>query len=76
MNATHDFDESLSAEALEGHDPDAVDSDVAEVGASIACGNGFLKYFLEAGGLERVGIVPRAVHGNQGFAKVGVTVSD
>src|SRR6266568_3890763 len=33
--------EFRSAEALEWHDPDAVDSDVAEVGASIACGHGF-----------------------------------
>jgi glyoxylase-like metal-dependent hydrolase (beta-lactamase superfamily II) len=57
--------EFRSAEALEWHDPDAVDSDVAEVGASIACGHGFLKSFLEAGGLERVGIVPCAVHGNR-----------
>src|SRR6266568_2192595 len=45
--------EFRSAEALEWHDPDAVDSYVAEVGASIACGHGFLKCFLEAGGLER-----------------------
>src|SRR6266702_2187577 len=57
--------EFRSAEALEWHDPDAVDSDVAEVGASIAGGHGFLQYFFEAGGLERVGIVPCAVHGNR-----------
>ena len=30
-----------------------------------ACGHGFLEYFLEAGGLERVGIVRGAVHGNR-----------
>ncbi len=40
--------EFRSAETLEGHDPDTVDSDVAEVRASIGCGHGFLKYFLEA----------------------------
>src|SRR4249919_2766045 len=36
--------EFRSAKALEGHDPDAVDSDVAEVASSIAGDHGFLQY--------------------------------
>src|SRR5260370_34067893 len=44
---------------------DLLPADGAEVGASITCGHGFLQYFFEAGGLERVGIVPCAVHGNR-----------
>src|SRR6266702_5352074 len=39
--------EFRSAEALEWHDPDAVDSDVAEVGASIAGGHGFRVHISE-----------------------------
>ena len=53
-----------SAKALERHDPDAVDFDVAEVGASIseatACSS-----VPSGGGLERVRIVPCAAHGNR-----------
>src|SRR5260370_25970649 len=57
--------EFRSAEALEWHDPDAVDSYLAEVGSSIASGHRFLKRFLESGGVERVGIEPVAVHVNR-----------